>query len=450
MVIAIAAEAEEAAKVQENGESRLKRDSSGGFAISGVSGSALVAASPRGTPFYAYDVDAMAGELGELTSAFGDRKHLVAFAVKANSAGPIVSAFARAGAGADVVSGTELELALRAGVSPNAIVYSGVAKLDHEIDVALTAGGGGILALQVESVEELPRIEARARALGVRARVSIRVNPDIEADTHAHIATGHDEAKFGVPVEDVGDALAIIFESSRLELVGVGNHIGSQLTSTEGYCDAARKIVALFGELDRALAARSRDRLRQIDFGGGFGIDYGSGCAVKPRDFAQRLVDMTRASISSDVTIVVEPGRSLVASHGYLIASVVMEKRTRNREPARRWTMIDAGMNDLMRPALYAALHRIEPLEFPPSAGVPTRVVGPVCESSDDFGLHTFGETTPKHVIIRDAGAYGFTMASQYNGRALPAELFVERGEIAIILAPAAASEWVSSRFETR
>ena len=426
----------------------MKRDSSGGFAIQGVSGAALVAASPRGTPLYAYDLDAMVGELRDLQGAFGTRKHLVAFAVKANSAGPIVSAFARAGAGADVVSGAELELAVRAGVPPTSIVYSGVAKLDHEIDQALSTAGG-ILALQAESVEERPRIEARARALGLRARVSFRVKPDIEADTHAHIATGHDEAKFGIPIEDVADAVELVVRSELLELVGVGNHIGSQLTSITSYADAASKIITLFREVDTALAAAARPRLRQIDFGGGFGIDYGTGCAVRPKDFAAELVSLTRELIAPDVTLVVEPGRSLVASHGYLIASVVMEKRTRHREPARRWLMIDAGMNDLMRPALYAAVHRIEPAEGLHTEGVPTRVVGPVCESSDDFGLHPMPELAPAWVVIRDAGAYGFTMASQYNGRALPPEIFVEGGAISTVLIPPSVSDWITSRFES-
>ena len=430
----------------------MKRDSSGGFAIQGVSGSSLLAASPRGTPFYAYDVDAMVGELRDLAAAFGARKHLIAFAVKANSAGPIVTALARAGAGADVVSGAELELAVRAGVPVGSIIYSGVAKLNQEIDQALTAGGHGIAALQAESVEELPRIEARARALGLRARVSFRVNPDIDADTHAHIATGHDEAKFGIPIEDVGDAVELVIASEHLDLVGVGNHIGSQLTSTSSYADAARKVVTLFRAVDVSLATAARPKLRQIDFGGGFGVDYGAGCAVRPKDFAVELVTITREQVSPDVTLVVEPGRSLVAAHGYLVASVVMDKRTRHREPMRRWMMIDAGMNDLMRPALYAAFHRIEPLdEFllgePNAEPTPTRVVGPVCESSDDFGVHPMGHRSPSAVVIRDAGAYGFTMASQYNGRALPPELFVQGGRIAEVLVPPDASAWIASRF---
>jgi diaminopimelate decarboxylase len=385
----------------------------------------------------------MTDEVDALRAAFGAEPHLVAYAVKANSAGPVLRALAGRGAGADVVSGAELELAIAAGVLPSQIVYSGVAKLDHELDHALSVGEDGILALQAESIEELPRIAARARVIGRRARVSLRLNPDIEADTHSYIATGHDEAKFGIPIEDLADALSVAREHPEVELVGLGSHIGSQLTTTERYAEAAVTIVGRWLEVHAALASRGGG-LRLIDFGGGFGIDYGAGCAARPADFVVALREKSRA-LPASVVRVVEPGRSVVGSHGVLVTRVVMQKRTRARAEERRWVMVDAGMNDLLRPALYGASHRVEVVQPNDSPRSTARVVGPVCESSDDFGSYDL----PKELdllAMRDVGAYGFTMASEYNGRPLPCELFLSRGELVATLTPRSASDWVTTR----
>jgi diaminopimelate decarboxylase len=206
----------------------------------------------------------MTDEVDAMRAAFGAEPHLVAYAVKANSAGPILRALASRGAGADVVSGAELELAVAAGVVPGQIVYSGVAKLDDELDRALSIGWDGILALQAESIEELPRIAARARAVGRRGRVSLRLNPDIEADTHSYIATGHDEAKFGIPIEDLGDAIRLAGSHPEIELVGLGSHIGSQLTTTERYAEAAETIVRRWLEVHADLSSRGGG-LRLVD-----------------------------------------------------------------------------------------------------------------------------------------------------------------------------------------
>jgi diaminopimelate decarboxylase len=425
----------------------FRRDASGGVVIQDVALRELVAT--HRTPLYVYDVDAMVDEALDLKAGFGSRSHLVAYAVKANSAGPIIRRFAAAGLGADVVSGAELQLSVDAGIAPNKILYSGVAKLAHEIDLAIAVEGKGILALQAESVEELPRIAERAKTLGKRARVTLRLNPDIEADTHAHIATGHDEAKFGIPVEDLGDALALVLDSEWLELSGIGNHIGSQLTSLESYCEAARRMLVLFRETNQTALARGQAELSLIDFGGGFGIDYGSGCPVTPRDFARELVGLCSQNLPGRVLAVVEPGRSLVAAHGAIVSSVVMQKSTRHREPVRRWLMIDAGMNDLMRPALYGAFHRIVPLVESGGEALPVRVVGPVCESSDDFGEHCL-PLNAEHVLIRDAGAYGFTMASEYNGRPLPTEIFLEQSGVSHVRKANPVSAWIEERLMNR
>lgn len=399
----------------------------------------LLRAAATGTPAYVYDLDSMAREARELREGYGGARHLVAYAAKANSGGAILRTFASEGCGADVVSGGELELAMRCGIAPEKIVFSGVAKLDDELDFAISRGSAGVLALQAESVEELARIAARARALGRQARVSLRVNPSVEADVHAHIATGHDEAKFGIAREDLPDAYAAIEEQRELHLVGMSSHIGSQLTTTEPYLEAARVLLEVAREVEARLGS-----LDFIDFGGGFGIDYGEGCAARPADFARGVTKLVRDAGLERLCIVAEPGRSLVAPHGVLVASVVQTKASRT---GRRWMMIDAGMNDLLRPALYQARHRIEPLTLAPDdEKLGYRVVGPICESSDDFGEYALPSPAPPTVIIRDAGAYGFTMASQYNGRALPAEVFVRGGEVVSVIQREPRESWVEAR----
>lgn len=400
-----------------------------------------IARDPRfGTPAYVYDLDAIANEARELDAAFESAPHLVAYAVKANSAGPIVKALAAAGCGADVVSGAELLLAQRCGVAPERIVFSGVAKTDDELDLAITAGPTGIAAVQVESVEEIPRIAARARAHSRVANVSLRINPGVDEDaldTHSYIATGHDDAKFGVPLASMPAALELLASTKEIRLAGIGAHVGSQFTTTDAYLASAR---ALFGF---AKDVRARFPLAFLDTGGGFGIDYGQGCAVRPADFIRATRRLQAEHGLSDLALYSEPGRSLVGAHGVLLARVILRKVA---EP-RRWTMIDAGMNDLMRPALYQAHHRIVPLALDPSSPVkPYRVVGPVCESSDDFGLHDLPEGDIAFVAILDAGAYGYSMASRYNGRALPAEVFLQGGKIAVASARAPREAWVEDR----
>ncbi|MEP7126621.1 MAG: diaminopimelate decarboxylase [Byssovorax sp.] len=425
----------------------LTRDAHGAV-VGGISLVELLRDGAIETPAYVYDLDAMEAEARALEAGFEGRPHLVAYAVKANSAGPVVRALARGGCGAEVVSGAELAVALACGIPPERVLYSGVGKLAREIDGAIGAGNRGIHAIQMESVEEIARVEARAAALGRRARVSIRVNPGIEADTHAHVATGHDEAKFGVARADLAAAWEALARSPHLDLVGLSSHVGSQLTATGEYLAAAEVLLAL--AVDRRQAGA---RFEFIDFGGGFGVDYGAGCPVKPADFARAGAKLLDASPLAALELVVEPGRSLVAAHGALCASVISAKRsiTITGEGDRRWLIIDAGMNDLIRPALYAARHRIEPLDGDgvPAATAPAyRVVGPVCESSDDFGAHPF-DAVPERVVIRDVGAYGFTMASEYNGRALPTEVFLRGGRVDSIHASPGVDAWVAQRLGT-
>jgi diaminopimelate decarboxylase len=414
----------------------FRRDAQDHAVLGSVRLSQLIREADVELPAYVYDVDGMTETLRSLRHAFGDAPHLVAFAVKANSAGTVVRAFAAEGSGIDAVSGAEVELALACGVPEKQIVMSGVAKTDAEIDLALFKG---ILAIQAESVEELRRVAARAKATGRRADVSLRVNPGIEIDSHSHIATGHDAAKFGISESDLAAAYEVIAGSEgRLAQVGVSVHLGSMMTATEAYARSARKLCDLARERRAQVAT-----LKYVDFGGGFGIDYGNSPSVPPSEFAHTCVRTLRDAGLSDLMIVVEPGRSLVAPFGVLVARIVQTKSSAER----RWVMVSAGMNDLIRPALYSAKHRVELLDSAPQEPE-WRVVGPVCESSDDFGAHPLGAEPAGLVAIRDAGAYGYVMASEYNGRALPSEVFVRGGKVVNVSRSPGKSAWLDRRLK--
>jgi diaminopimelate decarboxylase len=348
-----------------------------------------------------------------------------AYAIKANGAGPIVRALVHEGCGVDVVSGGELATALACGVSPERVVYSGVAKRDDELDRAILAG---IRAIHVESVEEIERVAARADALSVReVGIAIRHNPDVEVDTHANIATGHDEAKFGIAAEDVDAALEAVKRSPRLRLRGLSAHVGSQIMREEEYAAGVRAVC----ELAKAVRAKGF-ALRYLDTGGGFGVSYrDEHVTPDPTRFVATALAEMKAQGLGDLDLVIEPGRALVAAHGAIVTRVIQPKRSRT---GRKWLLVDAGMNDLIRPALYQAHHRIEALETKPGeARVAWRVAGPVCESSDDFGEYLLPDPPPALLAIRDAGAYGRSMASAYNARPLAAEVFVSRGSVVAI-----------------
>lgn len=265
--------------------------------------------------------------------------------------------------------------------------------------------------------------------------------------THAHIATGHDEAKFGVALVDLPEALDLVLASPHLTLSGLSTHIGSQLTRTSPYLAAAS---ALF-EIALRVRARAGSDLAFVDTGGGFGVDYGEGCGATPADFVRETRAQKASAGLSDLALHVEPGRALVAKHGVLLASVIQTKvtpRSSGVAAARqRWLMIDAGMNDLIRPALYQAKHRVAVVDAGASGqDIPWRVVGPVCESSDDFGVHLLPVASPRLVALLDVGAYGYTMASRYNGRELPAEVFVRSGHVVAASARAGDDDWVADR----
>jgi diaminopimelate decarboxylase len=417
----------------------FRRNAQGQACLGDTTLSELIAEAGQETPLYLYDLDAIAAEARALIEGYGDARHVVAYAVKANSAGSVVRALAAEGTGADVVSAAELEVAMACGIPAEKIVMSGVAKRDTELDFAISCR---LLAIQAESVEELFRIAARARAQGRQARVAFRLNPGVEIESHAHISTGHDKAKFGITRGDVGRAFeAVDANADTLVAVGLSTHIGSMLGEVAPYLKSAQHVceVARARRASRSGAAG----LEYVNFGGGFGIDYGSGQQAKPADFAKSATLLLKTEQLADLMLVAEPGRSMVGAHGVLVAKVVQSKVSAEHQ----WLMIDAGMNDLIRPALYGAKHRIEALDREPS--LPEwRVVGPVCESSDDFGEHPLGKQVPELVVIRDAGAYSFTMASEYNGRALAAEVFVKQGAVCSVSPSPGAAAWVKRRLQ--
>lgn len=411
----------------------FRRNAQGALTVSGSLLQPLLAEARVGTPAYVYDLDGIRAGAQALEASFGRAPHLTAYAVKANTAGTIVRTLAAAGTGADVVSGGELEVALACGIAPRRIIMSGVAKTDAELDQAI---GHDIFAVQAESLDEIDRLAARARALGRRARLGFRLKPGVEIDSHAHIATGHDLAKFGIALDYVNAAWQRVDAHPELQAVGLSAHVGSMLREPTPYLATARVVCQV------ALARRaSGHALEYVDFGGGYGIDYGGAPAAEPGVFVQAALGLLAEQGLSELTLLIEPGRSLVAPFGALVATVVQTKV----EGERRWVMLDAGMNDLIRPALYGAKHRVELLDAPP-ADPEWRVVGPICESADDFGAHPLGDAPSGLVALRDAGAYGFVLASEYNGRALPAEVFVSGGKVAHVSQSPGRAAWVERR----
>lgn len=374
-----------------------------------------------GTPTYVYSRAAVLAAYRAWDHAFRDVPHLICYAVKANSNLALLHALAQAGAGADVVSGGELYRALRAGVPPRRIVFSGVGKTREEMREALKAD---ILMFNVESVSELRALDEVARGLGARAPISVRVNPDVDPETHPYIATGLRTSKFGIPI---GEAPAVYREAARMagvEVVGVQMHIGSQLTKTAPFADAAARVVALADDL------RTRGiRIRYLDLGGGLGIRYRDEQPPSPEHYARALLPLVR---TLDVTVVLEPGRSIVGNAGVLLTRVLYRKDT----GAKRFVVVDAAMNDLVRPAMYNAHHEIHPVSEPRAAdGETVDVVGPICESGDFLARD---RTMPRVeegelLAVMSAGAYGFVMASNYNDRPRAAAVLVDGDRYTIV-----------------
>lgn len=366
------------------------------------------------TPYYVYDFDHITKQYQELKGSFKARKSLVAYAVKANSNLSVIKHLANLGAGADCVSIGEVKRALKVGIAPYKIIFSGVGKIDSEIKEALELD---ILMINVESDAELNRVELIAKELNKKARISIRVNPNIDPQTHPYISTGLHENKFGVDIDTAKRMYIQCKNSQNLDPVGIHCHIGSQLTQLEPIKESV-KIVA---DLVRNLSAINID-LSFMDIGGGLGIVYDDETLIDTNEYAQSILE---TMFGLDITVVCEPGRFLVGNSGVFVTKVLYEKV--NGE--KRFVIVDGAMNDLIRPALYNASHKLEVLndnkEFSDC-----NLVGPICESGDFFAKNIQLPKTEHNdlVAIYSAGAYCFTMASNYNTRGKVAEIAYENG----------------------
>ncbi len=366
-----------------------------------------------GTPFYVYSRGALEANFRAYADALAGVPHLVCFAMKANPNLAVLATFARLGGGFDIVTGGELYRALQAGAQPRRIVYSGVGKSDDEIAYALRTG---ILMFNVESVEELDAIDRAAARLGTKAPIAIRVNPDVDPQTHPYISTGMKKSKFGVNITQAREAYARALSLPNLEVVGLDCHIGSQLTKLDPFLDSLDRVLPLIDEL-RGQGAP----IRYLDFGGGLGITYRDETPPAPAEYGRAVAERVRGR---DLTLIAEPGRNLVGNAGALVTRVLYNKAGE----VKHFVIVDAGMNDLMRPSLYDAYHRIEPvLRRPDAAQRTVDVVGPICESGDflahdrDLRVLEQGEL----LAVLSAGAYGFAMSSQYNGRPRVPEVLV-------------------------
>lgn len=372
-----------------------------------------------GTPCFVYSRAALEKAYRDYDQAFGQRPHLVCYAIKANSNLAVLNLFARLGSGFDIVSGGELARVIAAGGDPAKTVFSGVGKSRDEMRQALTAG---VLCFNVESENELERLNDVAREMNRKAPVSIRVNPDVDAKTHPYISTGLKENKFGVAF---GDALRIYRKAhatKNLQVVGIDCHIGSQLTELAPFIDAFRKVL----ELVDTLAADGIE-LRHLDLGGGLGIRYHDETPPPPDSYVKALLDCVG---NRRQQILLEPGRSLVGNAGLLLTRVEYLKHS----DARNFAIVDAAMNDLIRPALYDAYHEVRQVRPSSAASRRYEIVGPVCETGDFLARdRELALSQDDLLAVMSAGAYGMTMSSNYNSRSRAAEVMVDGDKVHLV-----------------
>lgn len=374
-----------------------------------------------GTPFYCYSSNTLANHFRAFDRAFAGVPHLVCFAVKSNPASAILRLLGRAGSGADIVSGGELFRALRAGIDPKKIVYAGVGKRRDEIEYALKMD---ILMFNVESGEELQAIDRAAKDMHTKARIALRVNPDIDPRTHAYISTGLKENKFGIPIEQALEHYQIARSLGNIEIAGIHQHIGSQITEIQPFVDALTKLTAFVKELKAAGIG-----IRYINMGGGLGITYKDETPPLPKDVAQAVQPLLK---ECGCTIIMEPGRAIVGNAGILVTSALYHKESGEK----KFVIVDAGMNDLIRPSLYEAYHDIRPVvrqENPRT--IVADIVGPICESGDFLAKdRELPEVKQGEMLaVMGAGAYGFSMSSNYNSRPRVPEVLVRGNDYYVV-----------------
>ena len=377
-------------------------------------------AAGAGTPFYLYSQKTLENHFLAFDSAFNAVPHMTCYSVKANSNLSLIKLFSDLGSGLDVVSGGEIFRALRAEVSPEKIVYSGVGKTRAEIEYALDFN---ILMFNVESPQELGLIDSVAKGMGKKARVALRVNPDVDPKTHPYISTGLKENKFGIRIEDAMDEYKRAARMKNIEVAGVDCHIGSQLTETGPFVDAIAKVKGFVG----ALIKEGMD-IRYLDIGGGLGITYDKEIPPSPEEYADAVIEGIG---TLPCTLILEPGRVIVGNAGMLVTRVLYTKKAEEKN----FIIVDAGMNDLVRPSLYGAYQGILPVNKKEGKKIIADIVGPICETGDFLAK---GREMPDfeqddYIAVKSAGAYGFTMSSNYNSRPKIAEVLVNGAEYFIV-----------------
>ena len=378
-------------------------------------------ANTHGTPTYVYSRKTLERHWRKFDEALGDHPHLICFAVKANSNIGVLSVLAKLGSGFDIVSGGELQRVLAAGGDPRKVVFSGVGKTAPEIELALTHD---ILCFNVESFAELDRINAVAAKMDKRARISLRINPDVDANTHPYISTGLKANKFGIAHTKAVETYLYAKALSHLEIKGMDCHIGSQLTETAPFVDALERLLGLVDEL-----AEKGITIEHLDVGGGLGVTYANETPPQPAEYASAIAQKMQGR--EHMKLIMEPGRAIAANAGVLLTKVEFLKQNEDKH----FAIIDAAMNDLLRPALYSAWQDIVPVtprtDF---AAAIYDVVGPVCETGDFLGKDRELAIVPDDILaVKSAGAYGFVMASNYNTRARPAEIMVDGDKVIVV-----------------
>ncbi|MCF8055451.1 MAG: diaminopimelate decarboxylase [Desulfocapsa sp.] len=377
-----------------------------------------------GTPFYLYSRATLVRHFQAFDSGFDTIDHITCFAVKSCSNIAVLSLFSGLGGGADIVSGGELYRALQAGIDPKRIIYSGVGKTEEELRYGLESG---ILLFNVESEQELHRLNKVAADMAVKAPIAFRVNPDVDPKTHAYISTGLAKNKFGIPINEALDLYVQAAAMESIEVQGVSCHIGSQLTLISPFVEALRKVKAFVEKL-----AEKGITIDYIDLGGGVGITYDDETPPHPKEYAKAI----REELSGlQATLIFEPGRVIVGNAGILVTEVQYTKTNRGGEKEKNFVVVDAGMNDLTRPSLYGAFHAVAPVEKKNAAMEVVDIVGPICETGDFLAKdRTFPHVDQGDLLaVMSAGAYGFTMASNYNSRPRVAEVMVSGDQFAVI-----------------
>ncbi len=377
-----------------------------------------------GTPFYLYSKATLTRHFQAFDSGFEGIDHLTCFAVKSCSNIAILSLFGNIGGGADIVSGGELFRALEAGVDPAKIIYSGVGKTEEELRYGLKSN---ILLFNVESEQELHRLNDVAADMGVKAPISFRVNPDVDPQTHAYISTGLAKNKFGIPINEALDLYLQAEAMENIEVKGVSCHIGSQLTLISPFVETLRKLKDFVGRL-----AEKNISIQYLDLGGGVGIIYDDEEPPHPKEYAKAIKEELG---DLKATLILEPGRVIVGNAGILVTEVQYTKTNRGGEKEKHFVVVDAGMNDLTRPSLYGAFHGIQPVKEDKDLVQVVDVVGPICETGDFLAKDMkFPRVEQGDLLaVQSAGAYGFTMASNYNSRPRVAEVMVAGDKYGII-----------------